>query len=256
METEENNAKTPEPSENGQAGSRTQEGNLSVILNISRRFTEALKRAPRKAPGSNYAFDDPVVDTGKGKGSSVRRQRDWDTRLFVLSTLKRMVDREHFEEMDEEDSRTPLTREALQNRKQMMEGRDQRQRRRKKEERLSPTSRLTKMNPEKEIGLNTRDKQRLEKLKLAKKKGVKVQAGEALNEALQKVEFIKEPHADAEEMEVVPQPVMNEVVEENRIEEQKNESAEQKNESAEPNAEVKEQNRAKRGFFNFNGKKV
>ena len=170
-----------------------------------------------------------------------RRSRDWDTRLFVLSTLKRMVDREHFEELDEEDNRTPLTRETLQMRKQLMEGRNQRQRRRKKDEKLIPTSRLTGKIQDEDTRLNTRDKQRIERTRQLQLQGIRTKAGKALTDALQKVEFIKSPQPVSE----MPEEIIN----------PNNEVPEQKDALTEQGNEEKEQNRVKRSFFNFSVKK-
>ena len=201
-----------------------------------------LRKAPRKRRAVTSAPD--LSTSGKGQEQSPisNRKRDWDTRLFVLSTLKRLVDREHFEELEEEDSRTQLTREALIERKRLMEGRDQRQRRRKKDEKLIPTSRLTKAVPDEIELLNTRDKQRIEKARQLQEQGRRTKAGMALSDALQKVIAIKEPHPDEETEEII-------TGRQETLTEQRNEMTEQKN------GEVKEQNPKKRGFFNFTSKR-
>lgn len=214
------------------------EEQLSPILEVSQRFMSNLRKAPGKRGAMKDAASMKSSDEEKNQALFPQKKRDWDTRLFVLSTLKRLVDREHFEELEEEDSRMQLTREALLERKRLMEGRDQRQRRRTKDEKLMPTSRLTKVVPDEIEFLNTRDKQRIEKTRQLKQKEKRTKAGMALNEALLKVAFIKEPHPASEISEKT-------TGQQQEVTEQKNEITEQKNE------EVKEQKPKKRGLFNF-----
>ena len=231
----------PLPVESEQEIPVTRDNSLSPILEVSRRFMKNLQKLPGKGlPGRRSTPGKPEPGGDRAKVPVSRRLRDWDTRLFVLSTLKRMVDNEHFEELDEEDNRVQFTREALQVRNKMLAEKDRRQHRRPKVEKLLPIVGIAGKKTDEDILQNTREKQRFEKSKQQRGQGVSARAGKALNEALGKVTYIKNPDV-VKELPQEPE-IKNEEVKEQSINE------------VEPNAEVKEQSPQKRGFFNFSVK--
>ncbi len=218
-------ADVPSAKEEDAEAPESEEAVLSPILAVSRRFMANLQKVTRGR--SREAAAD------ERKAPASRRLRDWDTRLFVLSTLKRLVDNEHFEELEEEDNQVRFTREALHIRNRLKAENDKRQRRRQKTEDLFPKSGLAGKTASESTAPNNREKQRLAKVKKLKEQGRRQSAGEALNAALQKATYVKKAQLS---------PGMPE------------ETAAQSDEVEKQNSEVKEQNVQKRGFFNFNVK--
>ena len=220
----------------------TRENGLSQILEVSRGFMKNLQTLAGKGlPGRRGAPGNTESVADRGKIPVSRRLRDWDTREFVLSTLKRLVDNEHFEELEEEDSRIKFTRETMQIRNKILAEKDKRQHRKPKVEKLLPmVGRAGKATDEEKL-LNTREKQRMEESRQSREQRLSAKAGKALGDALQKVTVIKDPYSVTKIAEEIPE----------EISEQDNEVFEQRSEVTEQESEVKEQTRQKRGFFNF-----
>ena len=214
------------------------ENELSPILEVSRRFMAIIKKAPGKGlPGRRITSSVPDPKSARGKVPVSRRLRDWDTRLFVLSTLKRLVDNEHFEELEEEDKQVQFTREAMQVRNKVMAEKNRRQHRKPKIEKFFPIAGLAEKKADESVMRSTREKQRNEKTKQLREKRISTRAGKALNDALQKATYIKFPETASE----IP----------GKEEVQNGDVNLPANERNEQNNEVKEQSPQKRGFFNL-----